>query len=1229
MGVESLWAPQTASPWDVCKKDSENYRFDTAENHGECALCKGAKATELVPCCWCTNWVHLRCSYAVPSGRACASHFDVQNPLEKQVVACKDDSLVPEEFRERPVFPNIVIPRYQPNRQAGPKAAMNNMELMWIYRHAWRGAGLYYRKGDHVVTQESQGDKPSSMFKAMTMYPVWDKWIMPRCDAIPDRYLEDPERWNLSRIDDLRSPSEVPPVGRVRWEYLLLDQLSHEQGNLFRLWYEELEQHEKMFWHAFMHKASLKQEYRWEDHCKEPLLVPYDPVKDFDPRFFYYDHYQIITQDLLQPTSRRAEEAKCEDWAIQEEELEPGLALDPNSYAAKVKKRKEPPTESDVLSSVRKRPVTPPKESTSVEPPTSAVTPQSQATEVSSLDTARPTIERASGAVPGTFSQETSLRQSQPTEVSQTTMPSQEVQQITAVTETRAATTAQAQASQGTESQSSQQQSGQGDAQVSAMQSPTGQASTQGMDHPHDPSQQGNSGGDDPRQRRIDKLTRIMLESIHSHDIGIAPASEMIYKAVLSFAEYASQFDHLANAQDKLPDYAATCMSAYYNHFEQRAFKGLEDDTDIVDAVCTAQDAMPTLLPAAFAACIEAEQQEAMARSIEEERVRKEQKELEHRIAELEECEQIQRELEEEERLRSRNVNAEQITQLMINRMVELGLQSQAGEPGKELVGSLTHSLRSFFEQTTSEDAEYLTRSAIEHVSNMKDAESQRIRRGTPDTKAAMKLVRHAGKFIIQLPTAIEQVLKVVQFTALATSTDQMHDTPAVDEHQAEYEENESPEEDPQGLPASGTPPGTPPPWNPRETSFTSRTGRVQDAVQRIEGPPIINVPAPKWHGWKTQTGPTLADVEQSRMSPFGEPDVETPDADLREAMARSLQETRHDPYELPNTGGASGSGAVSQQVISPQQGGTPNTQSEGEGSVIPKGQSRIVATPLQLPQGQDASPDVSLILEERIRKHKERINELVQKMSSFDQDATEADIIELNELKQFVASCQRSLDQAKQGVQVQAIPRPPVQLPRFSSPLPVEDEPMDNRSSRSRPRPNVRGRSKSDKRRHPDSGDRRSSRRRKGDPVMVMPQVIIPPPSVASIFQGVDEELTSSVPTSQEPVLSVPSLFQTAGANLPLGGSPQPNPPPTTMARQSGPPRDPRSQSERRRVSIQAPPTSDEIPLGQIPVPFVGRQLSSRSISAEPKAPSADSPILQSRQDPHQQGRSTYYGRR
>ena len=113
MGNENLWAPQIAFPWDVCFRDDE-YQIDTADNHGGCALCPGARATELLPCCWCTNWVHLRCSYAVPSGRACASHFDVANPLDKQVVACKEDPLVPPEFKERPVFPNSSIPRHQP-----------------------------------------------------------------------------------------------------------------------------------------------------------------------------------------------------------------------------------------------------------------------------------------------------------------------------------------------------------------------------------------------------------------------------------------------------------------------------------------------------------------------------------------------------------------------------------------------------------------------------------------------------------------------------------------------------------------------------------------------------------------------------------------------------------------------------------------------------------------------------------------------------------------------------------------------------------------------------------------------------------------------------------------------------------------------------------------------------------------------------------------------------------
>ena len=154
----------------------------------------------------------------------------------------------------------------------------------------------------------------------------------------------------------------------------------------------------------------------------------------------------------------------------------------------------------------------------------------------------------------------------------------------------------------------------------------------------------------------------------------------------------------------------------------------------------------------------------------------------------------------------------------------------------------------------------------------------------------------------------------------------------------------------------------------------------MKEAVQRIEAPPISNVPAPKWHGWKTQTGPTIADMEQSRISPFGDQESEMPDPDLREAMIRSMRETRRDPHEAPTTGGASGSGAMAHHVPSPQQANTPNTQSEGEGSVIPIGPPRIAVAALQLQPQQITSADVCLALEDRIKKQRGRIAELIEK---------------------------------------------------------------------------------------------------------------------------------------------------------------------------------------------------------------------------------------------------------
>ena len=70
-------------------------------------------------------------------------------------MASKDYPLVPEQYREKPVFPNIAIPRH--TKQNGVKHVMNNVEILWLYKHAGRGAGLYYRKGDHVISHGSLG----------------------------------------------------------------------------------------------------------------------------------------------------------------------------------------------------------------------------------------------------------------------------------------------------------------------------------------------------------------------------------------------------------------------------------------------------------------------------------------------------------------------------------------------------------------------------------------------------------------------------------------------------------------------------------------------------------------------------------------------------------------------------------------------------------------------------------------------------------------------------------------------------------------------------------------------------------------------------------------------------------------------------------------------------------------------------------------------------------------
>ena len=72
---------------------------------------------------------------------------------------------------------------------------------------------------------------------------------------------------------------------------------------------------------------------------------------------------------------------------------------------------------------------------------------------------------------------------------------------------------------------------------------------------------------------------------------------------------------------------------------------GYDDDQDLVDAIALADEQMPTLLPAAYAACIEQEEAEALAQSLEME-LQRVNREKERQQAEQREAERLQAERE-------------------------------------------------------------------------------------------------------------------------------------------------------------------------------------------------------------------------------------------------------------------------------------------------------------------------------------------------------------------------------------------------------------------------------------------------------------------------------------------------------------------------------------------------------------------------------------------------------
>ena len=189
-GDSKLWKTPDEDPefWEPCKHDQGYITLSPGEDDC-CRMCSNTDADELVPCAWCNSWAHYRCTYAVGPGRACASHFKVLNPLDKIVVARDDDPVVPTAQQGRQVFPNCCHPRVPDNKKPTPSNVHYATEAYWVFKHAWRGVGAYYQKGDHIQKKKT-GNAPVE-FKALRMFPDWERWITPRPTFLSDQLLKE------------------------------------------------------------------------------------------------------------------------------------------------------------------------------------------------------------------------------------------------------------------------------------------------------------------------------------------------------------------------------------------------------------------------------------------------------------------------------------------------------------------------------------------------------------------------------------------------------------------------------------------------------------------------------------------------------------------------------------------------------------------------------------------------------------------------------------------------------------------------------------------------------------------------------------------------------------------------------------------------------------------------------------------------------------------------------
>ena len=321
-GDPKLWKTPEEDPefWEPCKIDQEYTTLSPGEDDC-CRMCPNTDADELIPCAWCSSWAHYRCTYAVGPGRACASHFKVLNPLDKIVVARDDDPVVPGVQKGKQVFPNCCHPRVSDKEKPTPSNVQYTTEAYWIFKHAWRGVGAYYQKGDHIQKKKT-GNVPVE-FKALKMFPDWERWITPRPTFLSDQLLKEAatleekgetknrvKRHNVfDHYHEDFQPHTLPNPPMVIQSFKEYKQRSHldpKRGNLWGCFWDACSVKEKGFWEeALTHNKiySLIDDSKvyhpinfGEDHPDYRPTgdeMPKDRPKDNDQRFSYHTNVKV------------------------------------------------------------------------------------------------------------------------------------------------------------------------------------------------------------------------------------------------------------------------------------------------------------------------------------------------------------------------------------------------------------------------------------------------------------------------------------------------------------------------------------------------------------------------------------------------------------------------------------------------------------------------------------------------------------------------------------------------------------------------------------------------------------------------------------------------------------------------------------------------------------------------------------------------------------------------